>query len=282
MRESLREYITALGHWGWLVLVDVFSGLVGAYLDISGSKWGVPTWIWITLLGIAFVIVPFIAFHKLRIKRDEMREQLQEIQKAQPSIKFKIMELVKVKVGTFKNNKGKSMFPDMNTGGYFVSEEMVIDKILREPYFLRALFANDPEPGKGSDAQNVCAEIEYYDKGKVKLIIPSFEGRWAHTSQPGTNNYKPVENNEITMPANGKPRPLDIVMKYDEDDECYAHSNDTPNKAPLDFRDRDRVLGIGEYDVKVRIRGSNHVDETYWFRLINQGKGKQVELTQIS
>ena len=70
MGKSLWEYITALGHWGWFVLIDIFAGLAGAYLDISG-KVGFPTWLWMLLLGIAFIVVPFVAFHKVRVQRDK-------------------------------------------------------------------------------------------------------------------------------------------------------------------------------------------------------------------
>ncbi len=37
MGKSFKEYITALGYWGWVVLIDVLSGSKGAYLDISGK-----------------------------------------------------------------------------------------------------------------------------------------------------------------------------------------------------------------------------------------------------
>lgn len=70
MGKSLWEYITALGHWGWFVLIDIFAGLAGAYLDISG-KVGFPTWLWMLLLGIAFIVVPFVAFHKVKVQRDK-------------------------------------------------------------------------------------------------------------------------------------------------------------------------------------------------------------------
>jgi len=85
MRKSFTEYITALGHWGWIVLVDIFSGISGAYLDVSDT-WGFPTWLWIILLGIALVLVPFIAFHRLRIKRDDIQGTLDSIKNAMPEI----------------------------------------------------------------------------------------------------------------------------------------------------------------------------------------------------
>ena len=85
MRKSFIEYIISLGRWGWLVLIDVISGVTGAYLDISG-KWGFPTWVWILLLGIAFVVVPFIAFHKLRLRQDELQSELDRIKNERPKI----------------------------------------------------------------------------------------------------------------------------------------------------------------------------------------------------
>ena len=252
-------------------MISAIASASGYALNITGTTSVQFKW-WPLICLVIFVLLLGWAFY-------DLNHQLQKIRNARPSIKFKNTEFIRVKIATSKRG---GIFPDISTSGYFVSEDMVVDEILGEPCFLHALFANDPEQGKGSDAQNVCAEIEYYDKKRTNLIMPALEGRWAHTSQPGTKDYNPIETSEITLPANGKPRPLDIVMKYDEDEECYAHSNDTPSKAPSDFRDKDRMLGIGEYDLKVRIRGSNHVDETYWFRLINQGKGKQVELTQIA
>jgi len=88
MWKSFIEYITSLGRWGWFVLVDIFSGISGAYLDVSGT-WGFPTWLWIILLGIAFVLVPFIAFHKLRLNRDELKSELDAIRNAKSNIKVK-------------------------------------------------------------------------------------------------------------------------------------------------------------------------------------------------
>lgn len=70
MWQSLCEYITALGHLGWVVLIGIISGGAGLYLDISGRV-GFPTWLWVVLLAICLVIVPFVAFHKVRVQRDK-------------------------------------------------------------------------------------------------------------------------------------------------------------------------------------------------------------------
>jgi hypothetical protein len=85
MWKSLTEYITALGHWGWVVLVDILSGGTGAYLDISG-KWGFPTWLWLSMLGVALIIVPFIVFHKRRLIWEKTLEELNAIKNQRPEI----------------------------------------------------------------------------------------------------------------------------------------------------------------------------------------------------
>lgn len=81
MRQSLKEYITSLGRWGWLVVVDIIFGIAGAYLDIS-ETWGFPTWLWVLLLGIALIIIPFLAFHKVRKERDQAKGNVASIVEA--------------------------------------------------------------------------------------------------------------------------------------------------------------------------------------------------------
>lgn len=57
--------------------MDISAGITGAYLDISG-KASFPTLLWLLLLGLGLIIAPFIAFHNLRLKRDELNSKLIE------------------------------------------------------------------------------------------------------------------------------------------------------------------------------------------------------------
>ena len=70
MGKSLWEYITALGYWVWFVLIGILLNLASVYLIISG-KVGFPTWLLVLLSGIALIVVPFVAFHKVRVQRDK-------------------------------------------------------------------------------------------------------------------------------------------------------------------------------------------------------------------
>lgn len=70
MLNSLKEYIVSLGRWIWVIIVDVLLAGTGAFLDISKTV-QFPTWLWVTLFGMAFIIAPFLSFHKLRKQRDD-------------------------------------------------------------------------------------------------------------------------------------------------------------------------------------------------------------------
>lgn len=73
MWQSFKEYITALGRWGWVVVADIILTGAGAYLDLSSGI--IPTWVWITLGLLALIIAPFVAFHKLRVQRDKLKAE---------------------------------------------------------------------------------------------------------------------------------------------------------------------------------------------------------------
>jgi hypothetical protein len=72
---SFKEYILSLGHWGWVVAVDVVYSVTGLVLDVSGVA-SIPTKAWLIPLIVALAIAPFIAFHKLRLKRDALQDTL--------------------------------------------------------------------------------------------------------------------------------------------------------------------------------------------------------------
>ena len=75
MWQSFKEYITALGHWGWAVVGDVILSGVGAYIDISGRGAFPPTWLWILLLVSGLAVAPLFVFHKVRVQRDKLQAE---------------------------------------------------------------------------------------------------------------------------------------------------------------------------------------------------------------
>lgn len=67
------------------MLIDILSGVAGAYLDVSGT-WGFPTWLWILFLIIGLLLAPFLAFHKVRLKSEEIRIELDKLKNERPKI----------------------------------------------------------------------------------------------------------------------------------------------------------------------------------------------------
>ena len=78
MWDSLKEYIVVLGNWLWVILIGIFVGGIGAYLNISG-KISVPIWVWLIVLAVALLVAPFKAFNKIRSQRDELRESSNDV-----------------------------------------------------------------------------------------------------------------------------------------------------------------------------------------------------------
>lgn len=75
MWQSFKEYVLVTGRWGWVILVDILLGGAGAYLDISGT-WELPRWVWVTMVCVAVLVGPFMAFHKIRQERDEATNEV--------------------------------------------------------------------------------------------------------------------------------------------------------------------------------------------------------------
>lgn len=146
--------------------------------------------------------------------------------------------------------------------------------------FTRVWVANEPKhPLIATDAIKLYGEIECWDKNtQHKLFIMG--GRWAETKEIA-NGGQPIEIDQLDIPPNGRPYCMDIGLKYFEEDEFYLYNNETPRKRTKGFRDQDRKLGIGTYTLKVRFR-CKAVDTSFWFKLENYGKGRDVNFTPIT
>ena len=275
-------------------------GMIGFALDIAAVI-GIVVWatrvnpsppLWVIIigsLGILGVVISnfFISWGFMKERNVIIRERERE-RNAEPHIKFKGFSIVRASIeangSTLTSGQPiVDVFPKFKDGDYFAGTREKnpgeIHTLL--PRFYRILFANDPDKRQSAnEALDVRAEIKFYDATSKQPIFTEIEGRWSDTERPGTEGFKPISSNRVAMPPNGQPFLLDIVMKYDEDNECYAHNNESPHRTAGDFRDKERGLVAGEYDVEVWIRGSN-VDESFWFHLVNQGKDKQAVLTPM-
>lgn len=241
----------AWGFFIWLVRIILVAvsvvGLAGIVTDTLQAKvfLGLS---WYELAFVIFIIAAWIVLCQLIYK-------LNKIEGAKPKIAFKGTENV------------TAPLRNIQTGQVFGT-----------PTFTHAIFANDPKVStKSATAEKVLGHVSFYTSDR-KTMLFEMVGRWAETPERAMVGPKVVDTNQIDMAPNAMPRTLDIVMKYAQDDDCYGLNNDNPARSPMDWRDKTRKLSIGEYAIKVRIRGTN-VDDLFWFILKNPGAGSEVILT---
>jgi hypothetical protein len=85
MRQSLKQYLLAVFRWWWVILVFVIGDVGGIVLTVQ-QNWTVPLWVW-AAIGIAGLFTAqFLAFHHIKIERDELQLKLDRINSAMPRI----------------------------------------------------------------------------------------------------------------------------------------------------------------------------------------------------
>ncbi|MFH0942144.1 MAG: hypothetical protein V1823_03885 [Chloroflexota bacterium] len=89
MVQSFKEYLAAFGKWGFAIAALLIGDLFGIYQSYN-SKFVLPQWAWLLILAVILVMSPVIAFHKLRLKRDELKRELDNIKNGRPKIETTI------------------------------------------------------------------------------------------------------------------------------------------------------------------------------------------------
>ncbi len=90
MGQSFKEYITALGYWGLIVIAPIAINIIGVYQLVYNNQFTrVPSWLWFLIAFVLLLTIPFAAFHKLRTKRDEIQCELDGIKDTMPNIQTK-------------------------------------------------------------------------------------------------------------------------------------------------------------------------------------------------
>ena len=72
------------------MILDLFFGALGAYLDVSGDG-PIPLWLWFPALFAGLGVAPFIAFNRVRAEREQARQELCELQESRPSIQVEVV-----------------------------------------------------------------------------------------------------------------------------------------------------------------------------------------------
>ena len=75
MWKSLKEYVAALGYWGLIVIAPILLNALGIYQIVSNTQvLNIPSWVWFQIALVLILIVPFVAFHKMRIRLQGVTE----------------------------------------------------------------------------------------------------------------------------------------------------------------------------------------------------------------
>ena len=77
MWRSIKEYVTAVLRWWWVVAITVIGSTIGLMLNIFGDI-KIPISVWITLGLVGIFIAQFLAFHTVRESRDQHSQQLDQ------------------------------------------------------------------------------------------------------------------------------------------------------------------------------------------------------------
>jgi hypothetical protein len=256
--DSLLEYFTALGRWGWLVLVDIGAGLTGAILDATG-KAGFPMWVWLTMLIAAATVAPFVSFHRVRLQRERLRLSYDSL---------------------------TSSFPNLELQRAYVDQRTVYGDVagsrlpMAKLFCAHVKFRNNPAVRiPEATARDVVAEVSFFDaESGPALADQPIYGRWGDTAEPSSLSASEPSRElaQVTFEFNGLPRELDVAVKHPADSDCFAYNNES-------YSDRTWSLPKfhlqgNTFHIRLRLVGQR-VDRTWRFVLRNEGAqgGLQIE-----
>ena len=72
MGQIIKEYIRAVFHWLWIIVIGIGCG-VGGYILRIWPGFPISRWIWISLPVLGLIIAQFLAYKELWVKYDELR-----------------------------------------------------------------------------------------------------------------------------------------------------------------------------------------------------------------
>lgn len=153
-------------------------------------------------------------------------------------------------------------------------------KPIGRPRFYHLRIANAPTGTLDrKTAERVAGRVQILN-AKREAIAPERLHRWADAPSVLEVGKLADHMQGIDIAPNLIEYPLDLVLKYDEDDHFYTHNNDTSVSRWRDFRDPEFKFGPGTYIARARIAGINIVAE-FECEIQNEGKGEKLKLRII-
>lgn len=260
---------------GWGVLipgVGIIVGFVALALTILGQPVAIVSYV----LG-GLLIMSVLAGYRLLTKVERFE------QRPQPSLVFGDPSVSTVLIGPVESSHSAAAvntaieltgetLPQVHLGQTIhVKGELIVG---------RSEVSNDPEnkvPEAQVDKAIITIRFIAADgKEAVKLY-----GRWTENEQPGTRSLlMPIDDiRRRDLIPNGEPNNIDVALKYEAEDCCYAF-NDETCRYSNDWRDPKYRLPETEYRVHVVLNGvglSENTEEWLVLRNLGAGKGMQLE-----
>ncbi len=160
---------------------------LGVYQVVTNTQFlGVPSWLWFLLASILFLFIPFIAFHKVRVQRDEnsSRLGLNGIAKAFIVVSFRSYEFVVTDNGVLQF----LFLPRIDAMPAVRVEDIKLEiKGKRHNTNWQPM----DEPRAGEIGMHIQADIPMLKPGSYQARIIACIDNKEHPSKPITVEYRP-------------------------------------------------------------------------------------------
>jgi len=136
-------------------------------------------------------------------------------------------------------------------------------------------FRNTPRvPTEQSEAKSVTASvvIDLANGNQLEFI-----GSWLLSDAPTNIGFVDIST-EVDLPPNAVPSKLGIAARRPHEDDAYGMLPDTIHR---EFQHPDYAIGRGEHRVTVTVTGIWLRRQTFYFSLLNEGRGGALRLTTI-
>ncbi len=228
MGISFKEYFAAFGKWGFIVAAIIVGDIIGIVQSVD-QKFILPQLVWWLVLILILVLSPVIAFHHLRLRRDQLQKELDGIKNSRPNVVY----------------------------------ESRWAKPFANEYYTCLMLQNRVVCPSGdiSTSKHTRARIEILNSSGI--TIHSWTGRWSDNNWP--KDYADIDiQNQRDINA-GDPARLDIGFRRNGEFEFRAWYNWLPS---LPEPQPDSIIfNPDSYYVKVLLWAANMAEKETWFTL---------------
>lgn len=235
---------------------------------------GIPDYV-----GFGLAFLGFLAVWRL----DERVEELEK--RPHPNLIFAPPRVRKVLIGPMETTASPGAF---NTAIELLGPETQVaigQTIHVQGEVLAGIceVSNDPEVSMlEAQVGNAVTTITFFTMDGREAV--RLYGRWTENEQPGTRPHLvPIDDlRRRNLIPNGEPNGIDIALKYEGEDCCYAFDDETCRYVK-GWRNPKYRLPDAEYRVRIKIRGLGlREPQEEWLLLRNLGAGRGFDLEKAT